>query len=305
MSYDASVILEKLRRELKNRGAEGILGLGKHFRIVDDDKSMDLDYDEFKECLRINKLLLPEGQLHTLFRAFDDDNTGAVSYTEFLRDLRGEPSLRRKALIAKAFRILDVDNSGVLNLDEIKTIYNARYHPKVKSGEITEDEALTQWLNNFEPYGDKDGKVTAAEWNAYYSDISASIDTDDYFSYMMEQAWRFKETDIPVDPKKLDTVEEILKEKLFQLTRNPNDERGLIKAFKYYDLANSGTATIPEFNRTLERFGIILKRDELAALFSRYDVDGNGTIDYEQFAQTIAGKNEPMFAVKGIAPPVA
>mmetsp|Transcript_8629 Transcript_8629/g.14156 ORF Transcript_8629/g.14156 Transcript_8629/m.14156 type:complete len:304 (-) Transcript_8629:768-1679(-) len=302
---EAAVILERLRNEIKRRGGEGILGLGRHFRIVDSDKSGHLNLEEFQKCMRLNKIVLSDAQLTILFRSFDTDKSGEISYDEFLRSVRGDPSLRRKALIAKAFRVLDVDNSGVITLDEISHVYNAKFHPKVKSGEMSESQALTMWLHNFEVYGDKDGHVTFEEWNSYYADVSASIDTDDYFAFMLEQAWRFSETDVPVDNKKLDNVEQILRDKLYQLTRNPNDERGLIKVFKFFDLTGSGSASVTTFSHMLERFGIFLKRAELQALFQRYDVDGNGHVNYAEFAQTIAGKNKPMFAVKGIAPPVA
>jgi hypothetical protein len=35
----------------------------------------------------------------------------------------------------------------------------------------------------------KDGKVTIQEFEEYYKDISASIDTDDYFELMIRNAW--------------------------------------------------------------------------------------------------------------------
>jgi hypothetical protein len=36
-----------------------------------------------------------------------------------------------------------------------------------------------------------DGIVTFDEFMDYYKDVSASIDTDDYFGFMMQQAWKF------------------------------------------------------------------------------------------------------------------
>ena len=35
----------------------------------------------------------------------------------------------------------------------------------------------------------KDGKVSYAEFEDYYKDVSASIDTDDYFELMIRNAW--------------------------------------------------------------------------------------------------------------------
>ena len=39
-------------------------------------------------------------------------------------------------------------------------VYNARENPKYKNGDMTEKEVFEQWLNNFEPYDEKDGKVS-------------------------------------------------------------------------------------------------------------------------------------------------
>ena len=62
-------------------------------------------------------------------------------------------------------------------------------HPKVISGEMTEDEVFTLFLQNF---GDKnrDGKITKAEWNDYYAAVSANIDNDEHFCKLMRTAWR-------------------------------------------------------------------------------------------------------------------
>ena len=62
-------------------------------------------------------------------------------------------------------------------------------HPKVISGEITEDEAFLEFLANF---GDKnnDGKITNVEWNDYYSAVSSSIEKDEHFVQLVSNAWR-------------------------------------------------------------------------------------------------------------------
>ena len=52
----AGPILEKMRISLKRRGAEGIRGLGRHFKIVDRNKNGYLDPEEFEQCCKINGL---------------------------------------------------------------------------------------------------------------------------------------------------------------------------------------------------------------------------------------------------------
>ena len=60
----------------------------------------------------------------------------------------------------------------------------------MQQGKKTPEEVFKVFLDSFEgPHGDKDGTVTHEEWIDYYSNISCSIDNDDYFVLMMENAW--------------------------------------------------------------------------------------------------------------------
>jgi Ca2+-binding EF-hand superfamily protein len=56
----------------------------------------------------------------------------------------------RVKLCERAFRIMDKDKSGVLNIDDIKGVYNAKFHPDVKAGKKTEEEILGEFLDTFE-----------------------------------------------------------------------------------------------------------------------------------------------------------
>jgi calcyphosin len=77
-------------------------------------------------------------------------------------------------------------------------VYNGKKHPDVIAGKRTEDQILKEFLETFEVHhnirsGAKaDGKVTKEEWIEYYSNVSCSIDNDEYFSLMMNNAWNLK-----------------------------------------------------------------------------------------------------------------
>merc|ERR1719265_602742 len=63
-----------------------------------------------------------------------------------------------------------------------------KFDPDVRSGRLSPDEALGNFLANFDTI-EADGIVTRAEWQEYYKSVSASIDNDDYFELMMRNAW--------------------------------------------------------------------------------------------------------------------
>jgi Ca2+-binding EF-hand superfamily protein len=85
--------LEELRRQLAARGASGIIGLARKFRIMDDDGSKSLSMAEFKKGVRECSLDLNEQELNQLFQHFDKDRSGSLDYDEFLRGLRVKNSI--------------------------------------------------------------------------------------------------------------------------------------------------------------------------------------------------------------------
>jgi Ca2+-binding EF-hand superfamily protein len=92
-------------------------------------------------------------------------------------------------MVDKAFLKFDSNGSGTIEAADLKGIYNASFHPKVISGEMTEDEVFLEFLANF---GDRngDGRIERAEWNDYYAAVSSSIDNDEHFVQLMQSAWK-------------------------------------------------------------------------------------------------------------------
>ncbi len=80
-------------------------------------------------------------------------------------------------MVDKAFAKFDKDGSGVITAEDMKNVYTAKRHPKVLSGEKTEEDIFNEFLKNL---GDvnNDGRIEKSEWNEYYAGISASVDND-------------------------------------------------------------------------------------------------------------------------------
>lgn len=51
MNYTEAQLMETFRTKLAARGSRGIMGLGRQFKIADDNNSKSLDVDEFKKCV--------------------------------------------------------------------------------------------------------------------------------------------------------------------------------------------------------------------------------------------------------------
>ena len=77
---------------------------------------------------------------------------------------------------------------GVVSIEDLKVNYDVSFHPKFKSGQITKDQILNEFLAQWDTL-QKDGLVSREEFEDYYKDVSASIDDDDYFELMIRNAW--------------------------------------------------------------------------------------------------------------------
>lgn len=78
----------------------------------------------------------------------------------------------------------------------------------------------------------------------------------------------------------------------------------VLRAFRYFDLNNTGRVNQQSFYQALNKFGCVFQMHELMALFSKYDKNNTGTLNYKEFSQVFAlmgsGKNpnyNPVFSI--------
>jgi len=192
-------MVQMFRARLAARGARGILGMQRIFKIMDDNRNGTLEISEFWKALCDFRVALNPDECKLLFDRFDRNGDGSIDYDELLRTVTGDMNNFRKVLVKKAFVKIDKNGNGLIEVDDIKATYNAKQHPDVKSGKKTEDEILSEFLDTFELHhtmknpSARDRKVNFEEFVEYYNNVGSCIDNDQYFELMMTNAWNLND----------------------------------------------------------------------------------------------------------------
>lgn len=310
-------ILNLMKDVLNERGVQGICSIARNFRIIDENNSQTIDFDEFKQVCNMYNFGLDDKQLKMVFGNFDSENIGEIDYDEFIRTLRGEMNEFRQNLVQNVFDKLDIKKSGEISFKELNNKYNAKNHPDVISGKISEEEALKEFIDTFqETYNylcgtETNNIVTIEEFLEYYENVSMTIDEDDYFEYLLNNVWNLgldikykneiKKPDIEENAQE-EQINEQLKEDL-----NAKKEQSLIKfineirklgstslislmrLFKLNDINNTKDLEFYEFSKSLHEFETELSDEEISNLFSYFDKDNTGEINYLNFINAIRG----------------
>ena len=323
-------VLNQIREKLSSRGIKEVCSIARYFRVVDENNTQTIDFKEFKKCCEQFQLNLTDNEIQIAFVSFDRDNTGEIDYDEFLRTIRGDMNDFRRNLVNQVFNKLDLNGNGEISFDELQAKYSAKNHPEVLSGRKTENEALKEFMDTFQDtYNylcgtETDNIITLEEFMEYYENISMTIDNDEYFEILLNNAWNLnnqntnkkawantteeKENNNKIlsqnyqekfgDRRPGQTQEEAKEERSTIALRKMRKEilsrgcGGLIslrRQFKLLDENNSKTLDFKEFSNALNEYKINLTNDEIMLLFATFDKNENGVIEYDEFINLLRG----------------
>jgi Ca2+-binding EF-hand superfamily protein len=119
-------LVKMFRDKLAARGARGLLGMQRIFKVMDDNQSGTLDIQEFWKAICDFRLPMSAEECRKLFDLFDINGDGEMSYDELMRSVAGEMNPIRKAFVKKAFVKIDKDGSGIVDIRDIQGVYNAK-----------------------------------------------------------------------------------------------------------------------------------------------------------------------------------
>ena len=163
----------------------------RRFNVLDRDGSRTLNLEEFKIAFQRCNLNFNEQEISTLLYFFDNNEKSYVDFEEVLLAIRGPVNHFRRELIDKAFQQIDINGENVVSPEEIIDRFDPTQHPDVKNGTKKAQDVFREFMKYFEVGGEVEGKITKNEFMAYYYNVSASIDRDEYFEVLIRNSWHF------------------------------------------------------------------------------------------------------------------
>lgn len=186
-------------------------------------------------------------------------------------------------MVMKAFAMMDKNNTGTIEMRDIIGIYDVSMNPDFLEHRKSREQILTEFMSNFEgAKGNRDGNITLEEWVDYYTDLSMSTPSDEYFVRMMESTWQVPEEENTAVTQQ--TVQHLLREvkaRIWELARH--DQKFLRKIFSDFDLNQSGALTIDETTNLIAKLKISVERKFVYPFFKVIDTNNSGGIEYDEF----------------------
>ncbi|XP_048404810.2 calcyphosin-2 isoform X2 [Stegostoma tigrinum] len=178
-----------MKEKLVNRGVRTMTGLVKFFHRYGQCGGGLLSEMELKQGLKEFHLELADKDFKSVWLLLDQDGDGEIDYYQFIQVVIGEMIEYRKAFVRKAYMKLDPNKTGSVSVNVISKFYNGRKHPKVLSGECSEQQIRTSFLDTLQENCINSGEVTYSEFEAYYEGLSLEVANDEDFANIMRNCW--------------------------------------------------------------------------------------------------------------------
>lgn len=175
----------------------------------------------------------------------------------------------------QAFRSIDKDGSGYINRNELEAcLHNLNLS-------MLRKDVIDTLVDFIDCENDLDDDTDGGPTDIGYREFARAFATDDIMS--MRPLATLKKAPPPPTPPPHNTtpsnVSSLIKTKF-----KPDDLR---KAFDFMDQDNSGLLSRAEVKRVLASWGMTLTEKEMLELFKKCDVDGSGTINYNEFLDMV------------------
>lgn len=295
-ALNRNIVLQEFRRQMYHGGTRTwtIRGLNRVFDVItkssqDSSGNASLESWQFREAINKFGVFLSDSALDTLMRAFDVNDDGLLSHQEFLSGLRGPMNPRRFHICERAWDAILSRHGGNAAVDMQVALGTVESHPLVRSGQATEDqvndlqeESLAYWTAGH-------CQVNKDAFMAHFTDISATVDSDEVFVQMVERQFGIREEE---ESDSARALVENFKHALFTKVHEKAQEgvtesRTLLDAFRLVNSDSMGQITLAEFSAAMDMFGLAHDDETLEAVFQHFDESRDNQISYREFVDAM------------------
>lgn len=133
-----SVIL-RIKKRLASKGTKGFLVFEKALKNADIDKDTLLNYEQFKQVIKDQRIDITNTEVDNIFNVFDEQGTNLISFPEFMFTIRGKMPENRKELLDRLWNQVKLTEEST-NFAKIKKTVNFRNHPDVQANRRFEED---------------------------------------------------------------------------------------------------------------------------------------------------------------------
>ncbi|KAL1496625.1 hypothetical protein AB1Y20_014229 [Prymnesium parvum] len=192
----------------------------------------------------------------------------------------------RRRLLRRAFRELDEDGDGYLVCAELRRRFNGTSDPRVSSGELTESQVFAEQLQHMHTIAARSGDAFRLSFEEF-EEFCASR-----FGQLSDDAFCTLVSrqwgGVPfVSSVVLERMERRIVDTLFARGK---ERDVLTRAFRKYDLDGDGRLDVDEFDALCSELCVGATPEEVRALREKYDKDESGTIEFHEFSSAMLSK---------------
>lgn len=178
-----------LTRAVRRLGHRGVRALTNALRRAACTRSRPPTVHDVTAWLGALGLPLGPAEAEHLEGYLDPGLTGTISLPDAILALQGDAPAHRMELVHQAYCNLLRCCDGFVTRRHMEQLYGAQHHPEVLAGRRTPQQALQDFIEDWEPCAAPDDRISEELFGEYYRDLSAGIADDPYFSLLVRNPW--------------------------------------------------------------------------------------------------------------------
>lgn len=197
-----------MRKQIEDRSVEVYIGLSSSLKKRSIGNEMGqfgyVNEQDFYDALIEYSVKIHTEDLKIVWQILDLDSVGYLSYYVVMRAYFGEMGSLRHGFFRSLVHKLDTQKVGFIQVGDVYKYYKASMHPRVRSGDLKEDEMFRKFLESFDllplakvtdffqlssSTDTKSPLISYEQFEEYYNGLSIVLDSDEDFINILKNSW--------------------------------------------------------------------------------------------------------------------